>query len=64
MRRLEKDVSQTKVGCAPRAIPGGGGSRLTPEGRRLIERYERFRSVAERDLVRDFALSFEHDEQT
>ena len=37
---------------------GGGGSRLTPEGRRLIERYERFRAAAELDLARDFARAF------
>lgn len=40
---------------------GGGGSRLTAEGRRLIERYERFRAAAEHDLARDFARVFERD---
>jgi molybdate transport system regulatory protein len=56
-QNLGVKLVETAVGGA-----GGGGSRLTPEGRRLIERYERFRRVAEQDLVRDFALNFEREE--
>ena len=37
---------------------GGGGSRLTAEGRRIVERYERFRAAAERDLGAEFVRSF------
>jgi molybdate transport system regulatory protein len=37
---------------------GGGGSRLTDEGRRLVDVYQRFRSAAEQDLVREFARAF------
>lgn len=37
---------------------GGGGSRLTPEGRRMVERYERFRARAVRDLGAEFVRSF------
>jgi molybdate transport system regulatory protein len=61
LKEIEQNLGvklvETVVGGA-----GGGGSRLTGEGRRLIERYERFRSAAEADLVRAFALSFEREE--
>jgi molybdate transport repressor ModE-like protein len=40
---------------------GGGGSRLTAEGRRLIDMYERFRRNAETGLARDFTRVFEGD---
>ena len=39
--------------------PGGGGSHLTPEARRLVDRYEAFRTAAEADLTRNFRKSFE-----
>ncbi|MBI5289015.1 MAG: LysR family transcriptional regulator [Chloroflexi bacterium] len=38
--------------------PGGGGSRLTPEARRLVEQYDRFRKAAEADLEQDFRQTF------
>jgi molybdate transport system regulatory protein len=34
--------------------PKGGGSRLSPEGRRLVDMYERYRTAAEQDLRREF----------
>lgn len=34
---------------------GGGGSRLTDGGRRLIEMFERFQAATERDLEQEFA---------
>jgi molybdate transport repressor ModE-like protein len=37
---------------------GGGGSRLTDDGRRLVEIFERFQSATERDLTREFARFF------
>jgi molybdate transport system regulatory protein len=37
---------------------GGGGSRLTDDGRRLVEIFERFQSATERDLAREFARFF------
>ena len=37
---------------------GGGGSKLTPEGRRLIELFERFETAAERDLAEEFRRFF------
>ena len=37
---------------------GGGGSRLTPEGRRYIAMYDRFRTAAERAVRAEFGKSF------
>jgi molybdate transport system regulatory protein len=37
---------------------GGGGSTLTPDGRRLVERYEAYRTAAEDALTREFARAF------
>jgi molybdate transport system regulatory protein len=38
---------------------GGGGSRLTPQGRSMIEQFERFRDAAERDVALEFASMFD-----
>jgi molybdate transport system regulatory protein len=41
--------------------PGGGpqgGTRLTPEGRRFLDRYQRFRRGLDRDAARRFHRSF------
>lgn len=35
-----------------------GGTRLTPEGRRFVRRYRRFRTTLDRLVVRHFAKSF------
>jgi molybdate transport system regulatory protein len=60
LREIEQNLGvklvETAIGGA-----GGGGSRLTVEGRRLIERYERFRAAAEQDLAREFTRSFGPD---
>jgi molybdate transport system regulatory protein len=40
---------------------GGGGSRLTAQGRRLVEIFERFEHAAERDLAREFSRFFSAD---
>lgn len=37
---------------------GGGGSRLTPEGERLVDLYRRFRRAMEGDLEREFRRLF------
>jgi len=55
-RNLGAKLVQSATGGA-----GGGGSKLTPEGRRLIDTYERFRAAAEQDLTRDFARAFRGD---
>ncbi len=38
--------------------PGGGGSRLTPEAKRLVDQFERFRDAADAHLEQDFRRSF------
>ena len=38
--------------------PGGGQTKLTPEGERLLGRYRAFRAAAEADVARDFAKAF------
>jgi len=38
--------------------PGGGQTKLTPEGERLLARYRAFRAAAEADMKRDFAEAF------
>lgn len=37
---------------------GGGGSTLTPEGRRLVERYDAFRAASEQAIAREYARAF------
>ena len=37
---------------------GGGGSQLTPEGRKLVARYERFRIAADTALAEAFRVAF------
>lgn len=60
LREIEQNLGlklvETAVGGA-----GGGGSRLTAEGRQLIERYERFRVAAEQDVAKQFARVFARD---
>jgi molybdate transport system regulatory protein len=57
LKEIEQNLGMKLV---DRAIggAGGGGSRLTPEGRRLIDRYEHFRAAAEHDLARKFSNTF------
>ena len=37
---------------------GGGGSKLTADGKRLVEIFERFQSATERDLTQEFERFF------
>lgn len=55
---LGADLLERRIGG-----PGGGGSRLTPEARSLVERYEQFRTSAEQELATKFSRSFEGAEQ-
>jgi molybdate transport system regulatory protein len=41
--------------------PGGGGTRLTPEGERLAALYPRFEVAAEGDVRRRFAEIFDEE---
>jgi molybdate transport system regulatory protein len=38
---------------------GGGGSKLTTDGRRLVELFEKFETATERDLSEEFKRIFE-----
>jgi len=42
--------------------PGGGQTKLTPEGERLLARYRAFRAAAEADVARDFGQAFGREE--
>ncbi len=37
---------------------GGGGTRLTPRGERLLAQYRRFRAAVETDVSRDYMEAF------
>jgi molybdate transport system regulatory protein len=52
-RNLGVTLVQSEVGGA-----GGGGSRLTPAGERLVALYQRFRKVMEQDLGKEFKEVF------
>jgi molybdate transport system regulatory protein len=58
VREIEENLGVKLVESAVGG-PGGGGSRLTEEGRRLVDLYDGFRASVEDDLTREFARSFE-----
>jgi molybdate transport system regulatory protein len=60
VKEIEQNLGAKLVESATGGA-GGGGSKLTPEGRRLVETYERFRTAAEQDLTRDFTRAFRGD---
>jgi molybdate transport repressor ModE-like protein len=53
---MEENLGVTLIESSPGGRTGGN-SRLSPEGRRFVQRYERFRTKAERDLQRVFNAS-------
>jgi molybdate transport system regulatory protein len=57
LREIEQNLGVKLVERVVGGI-GGGGSRLTPEARLLIGRYENFRSAAEHDLAKEFSNVF------
>jgi molybdate transport system regulatory protein len=58
VREIEQNLGVKLVESAAGGA-GGGGSRLTDEGRRLVDLYDGFRSSVEQDLAREFARAFE-----
>ena len=60
LKEIEQNMGVKLVDTAVGGA-GGGGSRLTAEGRLIIERFERFRATAEQDLSRAFSRAFEVD---
>ena len=57
LKEIEQNLG---VKLVDRAVggAGGGGSSLTADGRRLIERYEHFRAAAGQELAKEFARKF------
>ena len=58
VREIERNLGVTLVESEAGGA-GGGGSRLTPEGERLVALYQRFRRAMESDLGREFWAAFE-----
>jgi molybdate transport system regulatory protein len=58
VREIEQNLGVKLVESAAGGA-GGGGSRLTAEGHRLVDLYERFRTSVEQDMSREFLRSFE-----
>ena len=57
VREIESNIG-VKLVDSEAGGAGGGGSRLTADGRRLIEIFERFQAATERDLAQEFARFF------
>jgi molybdate transport system regulatory protein len=57
VREIEQNLGTRLVESAAGGA-GGGGSRLTPEGRRLVELYQEFRRALDQDLTREFSRLF------
>jgi molybdate transport system regulatory protein len=57
LREIEDNLGMQLVERAVGGV-GGGGSRLTAEGRTIVERFERFRQAAERDVAQEFSRAF------
>ena len=53
VREIERNLGLTLV-ASEAGGAGGGGSRLTPDGERLVSLYERFRRAMESDLGQEF----------
>ncbi len=58
VREIEQNLGVKLVESAAGGA-GGGGSRLTDEGHRLVALFERFRTATEHDLSVEFARVFE-----
>ena len=57
VREIEENLGLKLVESAAGGA-GGGGSRLTPDGRRLVARFRRFQDAVARDLDDAFRGSF------
>jgi len=57
IREIEQNLGLKLVESAAGGA-GGGGSRLTPDGRRLVARFRQFQDAVSRDLETDFHASF------
>ena len=57
LREIEQNLGIKLVDSAVGG-PGGGGSRLTDEGRRLVDLYDRFRADIDQRLTEEFTRTF------
>ncbi len=57
LKEIERNLGVKLVESAAGGA-GGGGSRLTDDGKRLVRLFREFRANAERDLAVDFARIF------
>ena len=57
VREIEQNLGTALVESAAGGA-GGGGSRLTPEGKRLVALYQRFQDAMRRDLAQEFEQTF------
>ena len=57
VREIEENLGLKLVESAAGGA-GGGGSRLTPDGRRLVARFRRFQEALARDLDQEFRGAF------
>ena len=57
LREIESNLG-IKLVASEAGGAGGGGSRLTEDGRRLIDIFERFQAATQRDLAQEFARFF------
>ncbi|MDE3095918.1 MAG: LysR family transcriptional regulator [Chloroflexota bacterium] len=57
VREIEQNLGVKLVESAAGGA-GGGGSRLTPDGRRLVARYRRFQDAVAHDLGDEFRRAF------
>ena len=57
VREIEQNLGVRLVESAAGGA-GGGGSRLTPEGRRYVELYQRFHDAVTTDLAEEFRRAF------
>jgi molybdate transport system regulatory protein len=60
VREIEQNLGAKLVESAAGGA-GGGGSRLTAEGRRLVDLYDRFRATLEEDMSREFTRAFKDE---
>ncbi|HYM14085.1 MAG TPA: LysR family transcriptional regulator [Dehalococcoidia bacterium] len=58
VREIEANLGSKLVESAAGG-PGGGGSRLTAEGERLVKMYQRFQQAATEDVRGEFTRAFE-----
>ena len=57
LREIEQNLGLKLVESSAGGA-GGGGSRLTPQGKQLVEVFQRFSSASTEQLAREFARAF------